>query len=656
MYNPQGSQDGLFGQAQEGVSAEYDLTNLMGFPSEFNQFGQPIRQNDVDFNDLHNDFAYTNQQNPDVSVPSGAQIAQRSRHNQQTGLDRQVDPRSNAGQINSISPLNQPSQTTSMNHVNQINQIDPTNSMNQVNQMNQMNQINQMNPISQMSQMNQMSQMSQVNQLNGGVQTNRSSQEYMDTTVYNSQRYQRPQGSQIPQSVQGVRGSQGVQGFQGVQGVQGVQRAQGNQGVRGVQGVQGVQRVQSVQGVQGQSGPSGHGITLPANQRLRETSQDASNNKVADDYLLSELYSQPAIWDIYDENMGNRPPKLTSDRLSNFEWRLEHSKTVLEYHQRNESQTGEPFINTVLGLTDTSRLQQQSHNPHNTSSESTQPTVIGSGNGLPLQDPHALVDSSTQYPDQHPQKSYLDSMLSGFGIDEQAFQIDDIPLAFNGLDDPIIDSPAASVISNDSVLDLNLNTIDNSAFEPLQMYNFFDDSDFLLPSAPSETDSPRSMRSPPSVPSHSNLNSTTNSTVNSKANSPMMKSRSQVQLNKDSYISKSNIPRRKRPTVPTQQVPKIPKQTKVKSEGLYCSNCNTTTTPLWRRDDEGNALCNACGLFHKLHGMKRPLKLKTDVIKRRNRQNTEEYTPQPARRRSQRRLERLEKHRLTPLAPYNPPE
>ncbi|CAO3631166.1 unnamed protein product [Mucor hiemalis] len=54
-----------------------------------------------------------------------------------------------------------------------------------------------------------------------------------------------------------------------------------------------------------------------------------------------------------------------------------------------------------------------------------------------------------------------------------------------------------------------------------------------------------------------------------------------------------------------------------------CSNCHTETTPLWRRDAAGNALCNACGLFLKLHGVVRPLSLKTDVIKKRNRGNAQ---------------------------------
>ena len=35
--------------------------------------------------------------------------------------------------------------------------------------------------------------------------------------------------------------------------------------------------------------------------------------------------------------------------------------------------------------------------------------------------------------------------------------------------------------------------------------------------------------------------------------------------------------------------------------GLQCSNCMTTTTTLWRRNNEGEPVCNACGLYYKLH-------------------------------------------------------
>lgn len=40
---------------------------------------------------------------------------------------------------------------------------------------------------------------------------------------------------------------------------------------------------------------------------------------------------------------------------------------------------------------------------------------------------------------------------------------------------------------------------------------------------------------------------------------------------------------------------------------LQCTNCQTKTTPLWRKSNNGDLLCNACGLFYKLHGILRPL-------------------------------------------------
>ncbi|KZF23425.1 putative GATA transcription factor [Xylona heveae TC161] len=58
-----------------------------------------------------------------------------------------------------------------------------------------------------------------------------------------------------------------------------------------------------------------------------------------------------------------------------------------------------------------------------------------------------------------------------------------------------------------------------------------------------------------------------------------------------------------------------------------CQNCTTSTTPLWRRDEMGSVLCNACGLFLKLHGRPRPISLKTDVIKSRNRVKSSGQNP-----------------------------
>ncbi|XP_052455874.1 GATA-binding factor 2 isoform X2 [Carassius gibelio] len=53
--------------------------------------------------------------------------------------------------------------------------------------------------------------------------------------------------------------------------------------------------------------------------------------------------------------------------------------------------------------------------------------------------------------------------------------------------------------------------------------------------------------------------------------------------------------------------------------GTCCANCQTGTTTLWRRNSSGEPVCNACGLYYKLHNVNRPLTMKKDGIQTRNR-------------------------------------
>ncbi|XP_025017236.1 transcription factor GATA-3 isoform X2 [Tetranychus urticae] len=53
--------------------------------------------------------------------------------------------------------------------------------------------------------------------------------------------------------------------------------------------------------------------------------------------------------------------------------------------------------------------------------------------------------------------------------------------------------------------------------------------------------------------------------------------------------------------------------------GTSCANCKTSTTTLWRRNQNGEPVCNACGLYYKLHNVNRPLTMKKDGIQTRNR-------------------------------------
>ncbi|OAG30448.1 hypothetical protein NEDG_01990 [Nematocida displodere] len=53
--------------------------------------------------------------------------------------------------------------------------------------------------------------------------------------------------------------------------------------------------------------------------------------------------------------------------------------------------------------------------------------------------------------------------------------------------------------------------------------------------------------------------------------------------------------------------------TRKKARFRVCTNCGTTTTPSWRRSTNNKMLlCNACGLYQKLHGSDRPFSVTPD--------------------------------------------
>ncbi|CAG8433545.1 6736_t:CDS:2 [Ambispora gerdemannii] len=57
-----------------------------------------------------------------------------------------------------------------------------------------------------------------------------------------------------------------------------------------------------------------------------------------------------------------------------------------------------------------------------------------------------------------------------------------------------------------------------------------------------------------------------------------------------------------------------------------CFNCGVTSTPLWRRSANDELLCNACGLYLKLHKMARPKTMKPHIVRKDAR---EDETTQP---------------------------
>lgn len=82
------------------------------------------------------------------------------------------------------------------------------------------------------------------------------------------------------------------------------------------------------------------------------------------------------------------------------------------------------------------------------------------------------------------------------------------------------------------------------------------------------------------------------------------------------------------PTPPWTDDDKEEKKLNEEDGNTVCANCETTTTPLWRRDASGRTICNACGLYYKLHLVHRPATMMRTVIKRRKRCSATEKAAQ----------------------------
>ena len=57
------------------------------------------------------------------------------------------------------------------------------------------------------------------------------------------------------------------------------------------------------------------------------------------------------------------------------------------------------------------------------------------------------------------------------------------------------------------------------------------------------------------------------------------------------------------------------------SPKLSCVNCFTTTTSTWRKDSLGYPVCNACGLYFRVHQRKRPAEWAREGVMKRKRNN-----------------------------------
>jgi uncharacterized Zn finger protein (UPF0148 family) len=53
----------------------------------------------------------------------------------------------------------------------------------------------------------------------------------------------------------------------------------------------------------------------------------------------------------------------------------------------------------------------------------------------------------------------------------------------------------------------------------------------------------------------------------------------------------------------------------VGGNGRQCSHCGTHKTSVWRRNKDGEQVCNACGVYYRVNGRERPLTMNASKVK-----------------------------------------
>ncbi|KAI8820941.1 GATA zinc finger-domain-containing protein, partial [Chytriomyces cf. hyalinus JEL632] len=75
-------------------------------------------------------------------------------------------------------------------------------------------------------------------------------------------------------------------------------------------------------------------------------------------------------------------------------------------------------------------------------------------------------------------------------------------------------------------------------------------------------------------------------------------------------------------TTATSTTTKKSRRKKKETELYKCVNCSITETSLWRRDDDGNPICNPCGLYYRLHNKPRVVSANVPTVIRRRKRLT----------------------------------